>query len=413
MFLEKCAEGKKIAFSMNDPLVVHHYDADGLSSAAIVIGSFLKENRKVRRLCIKKLDDQAIETIKKEKEIIFVDLGGGNTRVNELGDILIIDHHQTEGIQKFQINPLLFGIDGGRELSSSGTAYCIFRNFPDLGITGAIGDMQHPLIGMNRYVLEEGVSKGEIRVDYDLRFYGRYSRNLKNYLIYSDDPYIEGLSFREERVENLLNELDIDKERKYADLNDDEKKRLVSSIAVISKSKNLFGESYVFPKREMNETYEANEFSTLLNACGRHNNPEIGIKVALGDMSVYKDANELLNYHRKMIRSGIEFANANIQDFGTFLFIDGRGKIDESIIGIVCGMSNRTKPVIGISLSDNSIKISGRGKNINMGELMKGCNKIGGIGGGHKVAAGASIPQDRLNDFLLFANEYIKNNSIN
>ena len=39
-------------------------------------------------------------------------------------DVVTIDHHQTEGIEKLQANPLLFGIDGGTELSASGTAYC-------------------------------------------------------------------------------------------------------------------------------------------------------------------------------------------------------------------------------------------------------------------------------------------------
>src|SRR4030095_5403352 len=116
-FLESCAEGKKLAFSFNDPLIVHHYDADGLSSGALVAGAFLDEGRKVRRDCIKKLDDFAIERYLKEKELIFVDLGGGNRRVNELKDVLIIDHHQTEGVEKTQVNPLLHGLDGGTELS--------------------------------------------------------------------------------------------------------------------------------------------------------------------------------------------------------------------------------------------------------------------------------------------------------
>jgi len=51
MFLERCEEARKFAFSMKDPLIVHHYDADGLSSGAIVSGSFQKENRKSRRKC--------------------------------------------------------------------------------------------------------------------------------------------------------------------------------------------------------------------------------------------------------------------------------------------------------------------------------------------------------------------------
>ena len=88
--------------------------------------SWNRENT-YRRECIKKLDDAAIERYLKEEETIFVDLGGGNTRVNELKDTVIIDHHQTDGITKPQANPMLHGIDGGNELSASGTAFCVFQ----------------------------------------------------------------------------------------------------------------------------------------------------------------------------------------------------------------------------------------------------------------------------------------------
>jgi single-stranded-DNA-specific exonuclease len=413
-FLGKCDEARKYAFSFSDPLIVHHYDADGVSSGSIVAGAFIKENKKFRRECIRKLDDEAIERYSREQEVIFVDLGGGNKRVNELKDVLIIDHHQTEGIEKFQANPLLHGLDGGSELSASGCAYCVFRVHADLAVVGAVGDMQAPLKGMNRWVLEQG--KDEVKVENDLRFYGRYCRPLVQFLAYSDDPFVPGISFREDKAEELLRELGIVYEqRAYADLNDDEKKTLISGLAKILSGANrrtdLIGESYVFPKRPKNETYEANEFSTLLNACGRHNRPDIGVRVCLGDESAYEEARKMLLLHRKMLRDGIEFAGRRMQDLGKFFLLDGRGVIDESIIGIVCGMAMRKKPVIGISSSENNtIKVSGRlprGSEKNMGNLMKKASEeLGGVGGGHQMAAGASLPAGKINEFLLLCGDY-------
>jgi len=35
--------------------------------------------------------------------------------------------------------------------------------------------------------------------------------------------------------------------------------------------------------------------------------------------------------------------------------------------------------------------------------------ELGGVGGGHKIAAGASIPKNKINEFLLFAGEYLTN----
>lgn len=414
MFLEQCEEARKFAFSMKDPLIVHHYDADGLSSGAIVSGFFIKENRKPRRKCIRKLDESAINELQKEKEIIFVDLGGGNRMVNELQDVLVIDHHQTEGIEKFQINPMLFGIDGGSELSGSGTAYCVFRKYPDLGIVGAVGDMQYPLRGMNRFVLEEGEKAGEIKIENDLKFYGRYCRSLLQFLAYSDDPYIPGISFREDKAEELLNDLGMNREKAYAELSDDEKKKLISAIAKIligaNRKTDLISESYIFPKRPKNESYEANEFATLLNACGRHSQPEIGVRVCLGDNEAYARAAELLRHHRKMLREGVEYAATHVQDMGPFYFLDGRKAIDEGIIGIVCGMYLRgKKPMIGVSLSEEGLKISGRTRSdANLGDLMKkAAAETKGVGGGHRMAAGASIPGDKINEFLLFCGRYL------
>jgi RecJ-like exonuclease len=426
-FLERCAEIRKIAFSFSDPLIVHHYDADGLSSGALVCSAFLDEGRKFRHECIKKLDDAAVERFARERELIFVDLGGGNNRVNELKDVLIIDHHQSQGVEKPQANPLLFGIDGGNELSAAGTAYCVFRKRADLAVTGAVGDMQHPLIGMNRGVLEQGEKNGEVSVEEDLKFYGRYSRPLVQFLAYCDDPFLPGITYREERAAEFLAETGIRFEgRKYSELDEGEKKALVSAVARILVSADhlkdanaLIGESYVFPKRPKDETYEASEFSTLLNACGRHGKPEIGLKVCLGDADALTEARALLALHRKMLREGIGFAQSSVQDFGQFRFLDGRGIIDEGIIGIVCGMSMRqnwTGPIIGIAEGeDGGIKVSGRasrvqvGLGMNLGELMRyACQRSGGAGGGHRIAAGASIPKEVLNEFLLAAGEYLR-----
>ncbi len=433
-FLDSCAEMKRIAFSFKDPLIVHHYDADGLSSGSLVVSAFIEQGKPYRRECIKKLDDAAIERYLKEEETIFVDLGGGNKRVNELKDTVIIDHHQTEGISKPQANPMLHGIDGGEDLSASGTAFCVFRTHADLAIVGAVGDMQSPLSGMNRWVLERGVDAGQVRIEEDLRLYGRYCRPLPQFLAYSDDPYVPGISYREDKAFELLIELGIKmrnaagSERAYADLDQNEKRAIVSALArtLISSNRlrdpsDLIGESYVFPERPRNEAYEANEFSTLLNACGRHSHDDVGVKVCLGDLDAQDDARKLLLQHRRMLRAGIEYASAHVQDLGWFYFLDARGIVEENIVGTVCGMCLQqtwTKPIIGISLGDaNTVKISGRaGKTLvaaglNLGDLMKKAGEdLGGVGGGHTMAAGASVPKEKMDRFLLLCGDFLSDN---
>jgi len=429
-FIDACAEARKAALSFSDPLIVHHYDADGLSSGAIVEAAFRAGFRKHRRRCVKRLDDAMVEELRNEKEVIFVDLGGGSPRVNELQDVLIIDHHQTSGVEKHQVNPLLYGIDGGDELSSSGTAALVFGSHYDLGVVGAVGDMQYPLVGMNRHMMKLGVDAGEVEVREELRMFGRYSRPLANFLAYSDDPYVPGISYSEENAQKFFDDIGIELRegngwKTYSSLSEAEKKRLVSALAglVVDRgmpwaAEKLVGEVYLMKKRmSASETYDASEFSTLLNACGRHGRPEVGVAVCLGEKGAEAEASRLLTYHKTKIREGIMFARSSLVDFGPFMFLDARGVIADSIIGIVCGMAGGSarKPVIGIAESESGIKVSSRGTReavdagLNLGEVMHaGVAKVGGVGGGHRIAAGANIPSEGLNGFLAEISQKIR-----
>ena len=429
-FLERCSEARKVALSFKDPLIVHHYDADGITSGAIAQSAFLKENKKHRTLPTKKLDDALIDQLKTEKEIIFVDLGGGNKRVNELQDVVIIDHHQTEGVEKLQANPLLFGIDGGLELSASGCASLVFDHHFDLGVVGAVGDMQYPLTGMNRYVMHKGVDSGELEVKNELRMYGRYSRPLIDFLAYSDDPFIPSLTFNADNCEKFLSDLNIEvKEneawRNYSSLSFEEKKLLISAITKLLIDKGmrwaaseLVGETYILTKRKKQpSTYDAAEFSTVLNACGRHARAEVGIALCLEKENSYEAALELLKKHKLAIREGVSFAKNNLNDLGPFFLLDARGIIEDSIIGIVCGMvsGGKTKPILGAALSESGVKVSSRGtkklidEGLDLGKAMSlSSQKVGGVGGGHRIAAGSNIPADSLNQFLDSVGELLR-----
>jgi RecJ-like exonuclease len=345
-----------------------------------------------------------------------------------LQKVVIIDHHQTDGIEKFQINPLNFGVDGGEEISAAGVAYCVFREHPELAIVGAHGDMQLPLKGLNKLILEEGVKNGEIEIENDLKLYGRYSRPLPQFLAYSDEPLLPDIAFSEEKATEFLlqNGIKVENEngvkRTYSQLNDTEKKKLIDKLShLVGRKQKIVGENYVFPKRPMSECLDASGFSTLLNACGRHSKEEIGIRICLDlDTDAYKEAEVLLANHRRMLREGVVFVSANLQDLGKFYFADGRNLIDEGVIGIVCGMcigKKNDKPIIGIANGENNtIKVSSRASKklvengINLGSILNEvCREIrdGAIGGGHRMAAGASIPKDKINEFLIHLGDKI------
>ncbi|MCX8197728.1 MAG: DHH family phosphoesterase [Candidatus Micrarchaeota archaeon] len=424
-FFSRCQEACEEILRMQNPLVVHHYDCDGIASGSIAAWWLEQNGKQYRMVSVRKLDELFLSSIAGEPNLVFVDLGSGTPMVEELkSSIVIIDHHQPAFKSCLQANPHLFGFDGGHEISASGCAHFVFNSRADLGVVGAVGDIQYPLKSLNRIMLDKAVSSKQVAVSTDLRLFGRNSRPLIQFLSFSDDPYLPGLTGNEEACAKLLSELSIslkegEKWRAYSDLSLEEKRRLVSALAEIVSQRispeaasSLTGEVYSLLQQPQNtELSDASEFATLLNACGRNSQPQLGVDVCLSRQGAFESARLLLAEHRRRLREGIEFALKNVQDFGKFFLIDGRGAIPDSIIGVVSGMifpGGKSKPVLGLSLEETgAIKLSARGtrklveEGLNLGKIMaEASSSVGGVGGGHNIAAGATIPADKLDAFV-------------
>ncbi|MCX6770998.1 MAG: DHH family phosphoesterase [Candidatus Micrarchaeota archaeon] len=448
-FLSRCAEAREAIVRMREPLVVHHYDCDGITSGSIVAGSLEKMGKPYRAQSVRKLDDGFLASIAHEPEIIFVDLGSGTAGIDSLaGNVVAIDHHQQKSSSRLQANPHAFGFDGGTDVSAAGCAYFVFREFVELGVVGAIGDIQAPLRSLNALMLDDAVRQKAVAVEKDILLFGRNSRPLKQFLLYADEPYLPGITGQDDACDALLRELGIEQRQKgatgaeggsaalrqksaeqgeagsekwrtYSDLSFDERRALVSSLAKLvamrssqEAASRLVGDTYNLLRMPQGTLLrDASEFSTLLNACGRNSRPELGVSVCLQRAGAYVEAQSLLAEHRRNLRAGMDFASKNTQDIGKFLLLDARGAIPDSIIGVVAGMlyaGSRKKPILALSLeAPGKIKLSTRGTRalveagLNLGKILSECcAQVGGAGGGHNIAAGATIPEEKLNDFL-------------
>ncbi len=438
MFEDRCREGRELLSRMKAPLIVNHYDCDGICSGAIVKLGLAKMGKECENRAFRTLDEEALESLRGKREIVFVDFGGSAGELLDKilldSEILIIDHHQAKEGKQLQVNPCVFGLDGAKELSASSTAYLVFGDatLSDLAVVGSVGDMQDPFTGLNRKVLEEGVAAGVVACEQDLRLFGRVSRPLISFLAYCTEPYLPGITGSEEKAASFLADLGIEAKvgenwRKYGDLGQDEKRSFVSglvkhlySMGKGGNARELIGEVYGFPRRpEGTELSDAKEFSTLINACGRHGKPDVGIGVCAGNADSYREASALLLKHRKALRDGIEYAGRAVEDYGAFYFLDGRGIIEDGIIGVIAGMLygviRRDKPIIAIALYENGdIKISGRGtqrlvkEGLNLSSLLKAATAGFGLGGGHNIAAGGKLEPGKVNEFLLALAEEMK-----
>ncbi len=421
--------------------IVSHIDADGIASGSIASMCLKREGVEHSVNFVKQLDENVIEKLRNENpELVwFTDLGSGMIdRLNGL-NVVITDHHKIQDTQKANnhLNPHLFGKNGAVDVSGSGLTYLVAKNMNKknidlsaLAVIGAVGDMQDSeygkLIGTNREILQDGRNSGVLDYNIDIRFFGRETRPLFKLLQYANDPIIPDLTGREENCIKFLQDLSInmkDEERwrKWIDLNKDEKRKIVSKIVftLLSKgfghknAKRIIGEVYILPKEmQGTELHDAKEFATLLNSCGRYNKTEIGYHVCLGDRGEYlQRARTLLQGHRRTLVDALQFVNnLGITKRKYIQYFHAGDNINEKVVGIVAGMLipyADKMPLIAFANSEDGVKVSARTdrsiveSGLDLSVVMNlSAKKVGGIGGGHNVAAGATIPKNTEEEFL-------------
>ncbi len=431
-------------------LLASHIDADGLTSAAIAAEALDRAGITFETAFEKQLDADAIARIAEcdFSTVLFTDFGSGQLDIiaeHEAAGAftpVIADHHQpTDAETDLHLNPLLEGVNGATELSGAGTTYVLARalggernrDLAALAVVGAVGDMQDSngeLVGANREIVAEGVGSGVLAETTDLALYGKQSRPLPKLLEYANDVRIPGISGSERGAVGFLSDLDIDIEsdgewRRWVDLTADERQTVASALlqravargVPASRIDDLVGTTYTLTgEQEGTELRDASEFSTLLNATARYDRAEVGLAVCRGDRgAALEEARTLLTDHRKNLATGLDWVKREGVTQGEHVqWFDAGDRIRETIVGIVAGMALGTdalrgdRPVIAFAAKNESeSKVSARGTHrlvragldlsAVMGEVARA---LGGDGGGHDVAAGATIPSGQEKRFV-------------
>jgi len=430
----------------NDVLIVSHIDADGISAASIA-GIALENagiDHEVR--LVRSLDDVALKSLPlKERELVlFCDLGSSAVdKFEAVGiDWVVLDHHRTDAApEKNHLNPHMVGIDGSYEVSGAGLAYMVAREMgcesrlSTLAVVGALGDLQSrrrgKLVSVNAAIVDEGVKAGCLKRETDLRFFGRQTRPLVKLLQYTSDTYLPGITGNEAGCHALVAEANVrltddgGRWRRWVDLNDDERQAITSALlrhglsvgVPADRMQQIVGETYVLTGEAVGTAVrDAQEFSSLLNATARYDRGDIGLSVCRGDRGLdYQSALALQEKHRRNLVNGLNL----VRETGTLRrrnlqFFHAHDQILETIVGIIAGMSfslpevDRGFPVVYFADDrDGKIKVSGRAtaelvsRGLDLASaLTRTAEAVGGVGGGHDIAAGATIPRGEEERFL-------------
>jgi len=443
----KVAEAIK---SSNYIRIISHYDSDGITSASIMVKALLRIGKPFHLSFVNQLDEEIIKNVardakEKNMSVVFLDLGSGF--LNEIQNyfeknitVVICDHHQVIGETYskniFHLNPVIYGIEDN--ISGSGVTYIVARaiseknrDLSELAIIGAIGDAQvgsigsdWGLMGLNKEILKDAVVEKKIKVDKGLRLFGRTTRPIHKVLEYSIDPYIPGITGSESASVQFLKEIGIElkngnKWRVLKDLTDEEQKKLATHIILerirgnVENPDWIFGD--VYELLDKNEYSDANEFATILNAFGKQGKANLAVALCLNNEWAFEMVNTILEKYRKEIGSAVRWVESNkkhIKESENAYYIMAGKNISEHIISNVASIVNRSmltdKLLFAFADTENgNVKVSARAddsfvdRGLSLMDIVSETAKeVGGYGGGHRGAAGATIPSDKVEKFI-------------
>ncbi len=325
--------------------LVSHLDADGLSSASIMVKTLLRENRKYCLSIVHQLTEEVAMQLAAESYsyYVFTDLGTGQFDIlkKNLSDsgksLFILDHHHLQ--KEFaaenivHVNPHLAGIESSREISGAGVAYLFSKalngkntDLAHLAIIGAIGDMQEDkgFSNLNREILADAKSAKTLKVITGLRLFGVQTKPLHKVLGQSSEFQIPGVTGSESAAIQFLQQLGINPKssngngnsngnggwRKLTDLNDEELVRLATGVVLqrinLESPEAIIGPVYILKQEaDGSPLRDAREFATLLNACGRLEKASVGIGACIGDPRCKEEALRILDDYKQQIAASL------------------------------------------------------------------------------------------------------------
>jgi single-stranded-DNA-specific exonuclease len=419
--------------------VIYHYDADGIASASSAMRALGRLGYPAQATALAGVErDRMGELVRSTSSPILV-LDTGSSWLDLLAlhaqPVVVLDHHTYAGAPSPPtlpdhvafVNPLDWGVDGMREMCAA-TLTWLFTVFLDpknwdnapWGLSGAIGDRQHVggFRGITARLVEEAVHRSLVVRRPGVALFGS---TMGAAIAGGIDPFIRGLSGRPEEAGRFLDALGIDAARSPSSLTAEESRRLVAALRErLTKAgvppeavQILDQDRWFIPSLGL----DAEEVSNRQSAAGRAKMPGVGVAYALGDPA----AAERVRLAEDGWRSGVLQGLRRLEDEG----VNSMSSLQwfespyTTLAGTQAGMAilyllDPERPVFAFSEGAGPTKVSARGtlRLIDRGlDLSAACATaaatVGGEGGGHRIASGATIPAGTRAQFLAEADRIL------
>lgn len=386
--------------------LISHNDADGLSAAGIMCNALFRKGILFHATIVSQFDQSSIELVQKSNEpVILCDMGSGQVELtSKIKEAIIIDHHKPTGkLEHVHFNPHLVGIDGSSDLCASCGAYMVARemgpnsDLAGLALAGATGDKQ-AMNGGNKFILDEAVANKAVTVKKGLRL---GDDPVEELLEYSIDPYLDITGDRD-KIKAFLDRLGV--KGRLAQLPEEQLTRFSSAIILklikqgsMPAVDSLIGDCYTLNNEVVPNIYD---FVNILNACGKAEKAGLGLSLCMRDASVVDEARTTAREHQQSLIGTVRNVQSKIKSARNFRYV----LLDDSSgTGIIAGTMTRylypDKPFITFNEIEGKIRVSARGTRklvdggLDLAAAMRDASgSVGGMGGGHDIASGATIP---------------------
>ena len=407
--------------------IVSHNDADGLTSAGIMAQALLRAGIRFQLSIAGRLDEALIEEVNRSisqgELVIFCDMGSGQPELiaKVATDVVVLDHHKPVGQSKAKavVNAHIVGIDGATDISASGTCYLVAReldannvDLAGLAIAGAVGDRQL-FQTANAFILEEALKAGVVSVRKGLKV---GDGDLEDVLAYSTEPFLDITGYPE-KVKEFLKQLELS--GNIEELPDEAVFRLVNAVALKlarlaspEAVEAVIGEVLLLNRELVKNVYD---FISILNTCGKQKVYGLALAICLKDQRVVNEALSLTKEHEKRLALDIRENVEKIRSGENIWYINTVDAISTgNLASTVVRYLHPELPFICVNESEGILKVSARGtrelvsKGLDLAfAIREAAGAVGGSGGGHSVASGASIPFGNEKEFLSIADQII------
>ncbi len=408
--------------------VISHSDADGIAAAAVMAVTLTRLGLRYH-VSIRHTGSGVADGVTDEHDLaVFCDIGSGN--LEELNGlpcrVILADHHVIDGSldEGINLNVRSYGMDGSREACGATASLALALavdgdnlDLAELALAGAIGDRQHVggFEGLNEQLLQRAVDSDVVSMEEQPVFPPDVP--LMDALEQSIDPYFTG--FRGGGAIRFLKDLDIDPMQPFQELSDTGHKKLLSALAVKLLEQQAAEVTLIYSTAVGQRFGTLADLTSKMNACARSNRPGVGVALCLGSQDAAETASELQQRYRDGIRQ--EMKTLEKEEPERYSHFTAFHIKDATLKGVAAGLSMEylphfppDRPVIALSPQDGQIDISSRGtpqlvaRGLDLAEGMhEAATAVGGTGGGHPVAAGATIPREKENAFLEKLNEVL------